>query len=969
MTEQLKITGLQNLWRDGQEVDQEDLLDEQVYNDQISKSIIQNHFGSGVLLSSYQKNILFDSENLSQEQATLLAANNFDGSSIFPSTQPTDQIYGSQLEIILSNSNAMGRWPVKIAILGLNFQDELILETFYFYHNDRQISNRYYKQILAYYFNDFLGNQRCSRALGGQIVIQETRSYDLSRQSLIIQQTSEPNIFWRDFKLADENKTLSDLLQEGLGPEYSVDSLNINITGPEPLVLPQNDVILTYGQKFLSSVDNLQKITLLLGTSQDESAAEEEQFNWSGNLILALHELQTSVNSPSTIVPELAIEFEPNPIPMAQISFSQSTLREMGYVLNNVLQPVDFVFNTSKISSAGGLKKNKYYLLTIKRSGGAETGAILIGIGNHSVQNSRLTTYNGLWVDSEDYDLWFKIHGNAVKVSSGIAYDHGAIVAIDKTKYNSEFGLETENVFGFQTPISNGQNVINYITLEAKKEQLLPEQNQKTGVPVNSKQKNSPEIIFLSLSQLEKKQLSSEPLLLGSIEDKNSKQNPNLTKVQPFPGLAKDNQFIIISPDADLLSLNLLGSKFYPTPSCCGDGFLIAKAEICFDGYGDVNGDGVIDSEDINLLTTLLGESLFLESTQSKILDGYISTLSLLRGDLNGDGYISSEDIDLLTQYVNKEISSFPIGSSFQHLILTLQSGVGRYDQFYDCDGYVRLDGYLGSNIVDPKNLTSTQLLLTGYSPVQIQEENEYKTIPFLPIEYRINHLPFWQDYLVLVESKTRFVSANFSSLSSTLQNNCSLAEELCTEKYFEKNNLSVGRNDFYLPDSLILDRGEILRTNGEYYKVDLEVNSIVLYLPVTEISSGAINIFEKFVANRGDGLTIANYPAMKYSDCSFVGLNDLALGKVKFGVAISSFTTSPDGYFSDGYDLLIQNYLGLSFSQSTGILTFSSRGLLTDLTIKNLISKIFITIYLKKAGWNNLERQISATELLGLLV
>lgn len=968
MTEQIKITSLQNSWRDGQQVDQQDLIEEQNYFNQNTRAIIQNQFGSGVLLATPEKITLFDSENLSQEQATLLAANNFDGSPVFPILQPSDQIYGNQLEIILSNSQAMGRQAVKIAILGLDLHDELILETFNFYHNDRQITNRHYKQILSYYFNDFLGNQYCSRSLGGRIEIKESRSFDISRQALIFHQTSEPNIFWRDFKLADQNKTLSEILQDGLGPQYSIDNLNINITGPEPLIFPKDDVTLTYGQKFLSKTNNLQKITLLLGATKDELAAEEIQFDWSGNIIIAIHELQTSVISPSVIVPELAIDFEPNPIPLAQISFSQSTLRELGYVLNDVLQPVDIVFNTSKIASSGGLKVGKYYLFTIKRSGGTSVGEIKIGIGNHSIENSRLTTYNGAWIDTEEYDLWFQIWSDAIKASDGIAHEQGTILAIDKAIYDQELRIEKDYFFGFLAPQSTGQNIVNYAVLESKKETLIVEQDQRTGGKINSKQKFSPKIEFYSGTQLATKQISSEPLILGTVKDSNSKRNPNLEKIQFYPGLANENKFIIVAPDADLLSLNLLGSKFYPTPSCCGDGFLIAKVEVCTDGYGDLNGDGQIDSVDLNLLSSLLGEGLPLTSTQNKILAGEISTLSLLRGDLDGDGYISSNDVDILTQYLNKEANSFPIGSTFQHLILTLQSGVGRYDSYYDCDGYVRLDGYTGLNIVSPENLTPTDLLLTGYSPLNIGTEIEFQTVPFLPVEYRINHFPFWQEYLLQVESKARIVPANYSSNQQTNEYDCSLISALCSEKYFETSNFSVGKNDLYLPDSLILDRGEILRSNGEHYKVDLEINTIVLYLPVTQISSGSINVFEKLIADKGDGLTIANYSAMKYSDCSSVGFNDLALGKVKFGIAISSFTTSPDGYFSDGYDVLIQNYLGLSFDQTTGILTFSAKGLFSDLTIENLISKIMITVYLKKAGWNNLERQVSATELLGLL-
>ena len=52
------------------------------------------------------------------------------------------------------------------------------------------------------------------------------------------------------------------------------------------------------------------------------------------------------------------------------------------------------------------------------------------------------------------------------------------------------------------------------------------------------------------------------------------------------------------------------------------------------------------------------------------------------------------------------------------------------------------------------------------------------------------------------------------------------------------------------------------------------------LQLPDDPLEEATLNLFQKFVADRGDGLTRGGYQAMRYFDCSTVQDADLALNR-----------------------------------------------------------------------------------------
>ncbi len=973
MTKRLAVSTIRNKWNDAQRVDVTDMNVEQNTYLSNDAAIVNNHLGSGVVPASATQVVIFDSDSLTSEQSSLLAAGNFDGTGLQAHLQPSDTTLGNLLEVELTGSEVFGRFSVKALVIGLDFNSEPQYERFVFHHNEKQVGRKHFTRILGIFFNDFKGNNNCSRNHGGAITIKEAASYQLSRDALMIAQDVEPNLFFRDFKTPDPLVTLYNILQTGIGPEYTVDSLDINTTVKINRYLEAGDVSSKIGQKFIANTNNIQKITLLLGAVRDTDAAVANRFDWTGDLVVSVYALQTTVASPTDIVPELAIEFDPDPQPLAQLSLNQADFLDLGYVLTDVLQPIDFVFSDTKIGSAStpALVEGRYYAVTIARAGAAGTGAIAVGVGNNKTENSHETLFNGSsWSDVSDEDIWFQVWTDAVKLADGQAYDSGNGIEIPKTADNA-LGAEEDYILGYQSLVNSGESVLNIGVVQAVTTYSGEEQDERTGNPVNSRGKFEPQFSLVTESSLTALQTVSEPIIVGCVEDNNPKSNPLLEKTQTLPGLVRGDTFIVVAPDADLLSLRLIGSKLVPNTGCAILDYRIFKATLCTDGYGDVDGDGYIDAADVLRATELVGESVYSASTQQKIVDGYIDTLELLRADVDGDGTVTTTDVQLITDFITRTIAGFPVGSTFNHLTLQVQQSVGRWDGYFDCDGYVRIDGYTGLNLVDPATLDSYELMYDGYliTPSIESDHTIFTDVPFAGATYQIKPQAFWQDYLLGVSSEARMMPASFTSSTGVQTANCGAAQLFsCSDRTAPVTEYDPGRNDFFVPDNLIIGKGHILRPNGDFYPVDFEIGHVILKLPQVPLEESIINIMNKFVVDVGDGFTAAGYPAMKFADCTTVQPDALALNQVRFGVAIQSFNPNLDGADEDGYGIIIDDIIGVYIDHETGLLTLSIKDLSVDPIYMTLVTKIEITIYLKKSGWKNRTLLVETDAVEGLL-
>ena len=616
MTKRNPVSAQQNIWNNGQVVDDDDLSLEQQFNNTIQSSIISNHIGAGALPDDLLQNILFDSS---------LATGFLDGVAVFTQNQPSDNNFGNQLEIELSNSKAAGRKVIKIAIIGLDFQSNLQYETFVFKTNETQVSFKHFSKILLILFNDFIGDPNLSLNLGGKIVIREVKPLTLSRDAIMVSQDIEPNLFFRDFFVNANNTSLSMFLQAAL-PIYNIDSLNISTDVKDQKLLLNGDVTTQIGQKFKASTNNIQKISLLLSV-ENQDIGHTADLVWNGDLVVSIYPLQSNVTSPSDLVPNLPIEFPPNNIPIAQISFNYSSLQDNGVVLDSVPQPVDFIFSNSPIASGNILIPGNYYALTIKRSGAANKCDILVAAGGDQTPDSRITVFTGdLWVDIPEQDLWFRVWTDSAKLSDGQGYESGFGIIVPKTTLDEISGATIDHSLDHLQ--FSGNDVFKAV-ISASTQETTPVEDQRTGEPILSRKQFVPQVELLNSLDITSLEKASDPLLAGAIVDKNRKFFDSISSLINSKlysaTMAEDELLIKIIDDptdttrfdtsvnslvTNLLNGDFVGAKIIPNNNSNSIFYKIAEARLCSMMVGDVDGNGIIDVNDLTLLNTYLGYNL-----------------------------------------------------------------------------------------------------------------------------------------------------------------------------------------------------------------------------------------------------------------------------------------------------------------------------------------------------------------------
>ena len=634
MVERAPVSVLRPIFYDGQRIDETDLNSEQTANETIEASIIDNHVGDGVLPEVLVQNIIYNSA---------IAIGYQDGLAIQPQSQPTDNNLGNQLAITLTGSTASGKRQIKVCIIGLDFQNNLQYEVFYFEKNETQISSQHFAKVLILLFNDFIGNPLLSFNLGGQIVITEANPMTLSRDVIMVAQDQQPSLFWRDFflDLSVSQLGLQGMLQAAL-PTYNIADLNIYTSELADLPLLSGDVTTQIGEKFIATTNNIQKITLLLSV-RNLIVGQQNNLVWTGDIVVSIYPLQVSLDCPTDFVPNLPIDFSPFNIPLAQISYNYTSLQASGYVLNSVPQPIDFVFSNSPVANGSLMVPGQYYAVTIKRSGAANQCDILVAVGGDIIPNSRVTTFaSTLWVDISSQQMWFRVFTDAAKLSDGQAYDQGNGVIIPKTIIDPTTQATVDYSFDAQEFVGN--DVFGAV-LSAVTQDSVAVPSQITGNPVDSRQQFVPQLNLLDTIDLSNLENASIPLVLGSISDKNIKFfNPSASLIEAplfSATMANDELLIRIVDDPTdtvryntqvtalasyLLNGALVSAQF--TPDTGGKPFVnyrIAGGQLCSMIVGDVDGNGIIDQNDLALLNTYIGYNLNtgLPDTTTINTDGY----------------------------------------------------------------------------------------------------------------------------------------------------------------------------------------------------------------------------------------------------------------------------------------------------------------------------------------------------------
>lgn len=598
------ITGKQNVWLNGQQVDNDDLSTEQDYVNTITSGLTYNHIGQGILPDSLVKNLLFDSS---------LIVGDVDGTPLSIQTQPSDSDYGNQLEINLSDSEVFGLRTIKIVLFGLDFNNTLFYETFTFHKNESQYSRGHFKQVVSILINDIFAST-LSMNLGGAIKIYEAPPATLSRDCLVLSQNIEPSLFWRDF-FSTTTSTVIQLIESAL-PTYDISSLQIFTEEFNVRELAKNDITTEIGQKFKSKSDNIQKIRLLLSVENNDPG-DELDLEWEGDLVFTVYPLQSTISCPNDLAPNLEIEFDPIPTPLAQVTFNYTSLLDKGFELSNVAQPIDIILSNTSLANKK-IEKDKFYAFTLKRSGTAAKCDIKIYIGQDLTEDSRVTIFNGnYWTDIQSEDLWFEIFADSAKVTSAKIYENGFGVEIPKVK---EVDGTTQSYLLNELSFNTNDTFTAIVTSQT--ELTDPVENKRTGGITQSKQQKVPSVELLSTIETSNLDSFNNSLKLGVISDKNKKFESPTTYSLPLKAwtIIENNIVVPLLEDNtdprkdgytnDILSafLNgeLIGSKFTPDLSEPTKFYRVGSAEKLTMTYGDWDGDCIVDADDYAQLSKYL---------------------------------------------------------------------------------------------------------------------------------------------------------------------------------------------------------------------------------------------------------------------------------------------------------------------------------------------------------------------------
>ena len=930
-----------NNFFDGQEISETDMDVEQTAWHSSLANNTDFQAGSGIEQEFAVQRVMFDSNDVPASVQSLLNNQNFDGEPIYPTDtfgltiyeQPSDSTSGNQLEIELSGADLDGTPVTKVYLFGKTFGGGFIHEVITFEQNESQITRQYFTEIVAFMTQDFRGNQNPtidgvnSANRGGRLRILESLPMTLARDILMASQAVEPSMDYVNFNPATPSKTLDILLDEiADSATLDADDLRINVTATTTRTFSANDSTgLIIGQKFKATTNNIQKISLLLSIEENTLALPGEEYDWSGDIVVGVRPLQTTTMCPTDTVPNTSIEFDPELSPIAEVSFDQGEMAELGISLTATPQIVDFIFTQSLLANPNiepTIEPDRYYIVTIRRSGNISVGSIVLQEAANTdadlgeLDEIRMSVFSqNKWTDVPESDLWFKIYTNAVRITDGTAFDGGVQITSPRTKQNQTTGLDESYIEGHHSLLDVSQTASNYVMLQRSTEYSDSIPHPSTGNQVFTRIEDIPAVSVVSEETLTTLiDAENEPIIIGAATDTNPVDNPAIEGTTEFPGLLRAETFTIIQPTSDIILNNLVGSILIPNVNEPELKYRIIKTEVFTDAYGDVNGDGTIDLNDVARAQQLDGYGKNLEDgslpwldQQNAIVYETVTMEEIIRADVTNNGYINIFDPQMIQQNIALG-TAFTAGSSFTRVVLTVE------------------------NLVNP--LTTT--------PDMLAADSTFNRVPFVPIDFEIEFVPLWYPHNLTLTDLRRFVPKTFTQLTS---------DEITAD------SPTGGKNTTFIPGDILLG-GDLLTLTGETYSIDLEVNNIVIDLPEGS-TQGEVDIFSNFIKNQ-----------MTFYDGTYVPSGALEANQVKVVASVQSFVKDLNGYdfqSVDGYSA-IDETVAVLYTQESGILRIRANNIRNIVTRPELRTKVVLTVYLKKAGFQNTETEVDAARLGELL-
>ena len=1034
---------------DGQRVTESDLDTEQIHHRNLASNIILDFHQNGVVRDSiFESRVLFDTSSPGKfaddynESESKISAGNFDGTAILFDQQPSDKVYGNRLEVTASNLEVGGRLKAKVLILGLRYsstktQGELVTEIVDFDLNETKVTKNYFTKIISVFFNNFSGgtgkseyslskNSVQTNANNGKIVFRESEPLKVFARTDSFSQIESPNYGLASFITSSTSLSIEDEIRLALGTSYSFNELYFELSSSKDLLFkPNADQTIQYGQKFLSKTNNIQKIDLLLYVERDDFAAVGSEYDFSGEIVVSVHKLLDNISCITDPNPENLLDFDPDSSPLIEVSYSQEDIEDMGVKLTDNPQVVSIDLSTTLIADPNiepSLQEDKFYAVLVSRRGNNSVGTLGIPAGYYKPsrkadngqdlnpeerfgrQNSRLIEYvpeSSSYVDYSELSMWIVVHSDAIEITDGQAYTtDGFPITIPKT---IEYVGSTRIPFYIKDiPLATvAEGEANYVVLYREDEFVSPATHPRTGNFVHTKIKDAPSIGVLTQAELDS-ELDNFPLILSKIIDTNVRAAQDIVGVADKPGLLGRDYALFVNPGSDVLGENLLGRVFTPDLDCeCNSRYKIARVECDVLKLGDLNNDGAYTNDDIDLLLSLVGNTLGAQTTDRRILGGEIDLIDFIQSDLNNDGTVDGEDIELLEDAIDGYVN-FESEESIKVLKITLENILdeGNFPQIFDssADASTSLTGTTSSatstiqfsvskeqeglaiRLGDRVVVSSTSsdageyfVSAKEFDPDLLQvtlgvEDSSGNTPSFngtsgfdLTI-FSGTAVNVFADNLNLV--KTPYVSKNWSIVYSNVFHKESQIDACDLRRFVETNLIEESvetcicatetciqpnicspklKNQKILPNDLFIPNGEIYSEPGVPYHGDIEYSTISIAMPPGTIDDCQIDLYNNFIKSyAGTCKTASGYPAMLYSDGTYVGCEDsggntdLIKGRVKITQCIASLHVDAfiDGYAVDGYadeesislvdEIIEESFVDYTFPSASGFSDWS---------------------------------------------
>ena len=1002
---------------DGQRVTESDLDTEQIHHRNLASNIILDFHQNGVVRDSiFESRVLFDTSSPGEfaedfnESETKIGAGNYDGTAIYLDDQPSDTVYGNRIEVTASGLDVGGRLKAKVLILGLRYsstktQGELITEIVEFDSNTTKITDNYYTRVISVFFNNFSGGTGKTEYLssdesiktiseGGKIVFRESEPLRVFAKTDSFSQIESPNYGLASFITSSTSRSIEDEIKLALGTTYSFNELYFELESSKNFLFePNADQTIQYGQKFLSKTNNIQRVDLLLYVERDDDAAIGGEYDFSGEIVVSVHKLLDNISCITDPNPENLLDFDPNPSPLMEVSYSQEDLEDIGIRLNENPQIVTIDLSTTLIADPNiepSLEEDKFYAIMISRRGNNSVGTLGIPGGYYKPsrkkdngqdlnpeerfkrQDYRLIEYdpvNSSFVDYPDLSMWIVVHSDTVEITDGQAYTtDGFPVSIPKT---IEYVGSTRIPFFLNNiplaKVAEGEK--NYIVLYREDDFVDPATHPRTGNFVYRNIKDAPSVGVLTQEELDD-QLHESPLILSRVIDTNVREAQDITGTADKPGLIDKDFALLIDPGTDVLGQNLIGRVFTPDLDCeCNSRYRITNVDCDVVKLGDLDNDGKYTNDDIPLLLNVIGSTLGTQTTDRKVLGGELDLVDILQSDLNADGTVDGEDIELLEDAIDGYIN-FGSDETIKVLKISLENILDDdnyptlFDSSEDVSSSLSASTDAATNSVTFTVAMETQGLAIRPGdkviiPAVSSDAGEYVVLTkefdpdllsvTLTVEEPDGGTPSFNgssgfDITIVSGSAVNMFADNLNLLKTPYVNkNWSISYsnvfhlesqiDACDLRRFVETNLieerpescvceteaciqpevcsPILKNQKILPNDLFIPNGEIYSEPGVPYHGDIEYSTISIAMPPGTIEDCQIDLYNNFIKSyAGTCNTASGYPAMLFSDGTYVGCEDsggetdITKGRVKITQCIASLHVDAliDGYAVDGY-------------------------------------------------------------------